>query len=1113
MKIKLNKAGFPFGKRLQTIIMRLFIFFFCSTIFALTPNNVVSQNSKIKIDEDVILNVDEVFDLIMEQTEYKFFYEEGMFKDFPKVHLKKGIIRTNKLLEETLSQGSLDVIVTAKNTIMIKEKPSKTIEEKVQEYKVSGVVKDQTGQPLPGANIIEQGTTNGTQTDFDGKFALTVSGSNAVLVVSYIGFTTQNVPVNDQTNFTITLLEDTAQLDEVVLVGYGTRNKQAVTGAVAVADLETYNKVQVNSILETVKGTVPGLNVGAINQAGQVPGVTIRGQNSINAGNEPLVVVDGIIYNGSLGDIRPDDVENLTVLKDASAAAIYGARSANGVILIETKKGGGINGKPRFNFKLVNGVSNQLEPNPVYTDGYFQNILDIREAQGLDADPALIRDYLTEQEQTNYDATPDHQFTIPDPNKVGIRDGFLRTVDLSMSNSTEKANYFISLGYTSQEGVVVNDNFKQTNFRINHSSKVTNWLNFSVLASGSFKDNSGASPGLAAVTRLSPYASLFDENGNPIRYPQTTTSTSNPYYSIPTEQARLSNRLTGAIKLRFDVPWVEGLSYTSTYSTNYRWNKNRTFYGEYTSAGESNNGLGNRSFDDNFYRLFDNLVSFKRLFAQKHDVDLTLLYSVEQTDWESENLTASGFDNYVLGSYALENGTTQEVNTGGGQSSAIGQMARLNYTYDRRYSVTATVRRDGYSAFSKNKKWGVFSSLGANWNIMNEGFMSDSKLLNTLSLTASYGSVGNRSISNYETLARVSTGKVIFGDSDDYVVTQGINKLANNSLGWEKTTGLNLGLDFGLLDNRISGRFDYYNTTTTDLIFSRNLPTTAGVEDNSILDNIGKIENHGYEVTLNTQNIVKKDFKWTSNIVFSLNRNKIKTILGEDNDGDGKEDDIIGSSLFIGESLGTIYDTRVIGMWQEDDTDIMTGLRPGDYKIEDLDGDGAITSDSDRQIIGNSNPNFRWSWTNTFKYKDFSLMLYMYSIWGGNNWYLSGSNDPHLDFGTNRTDLNHPIYDYWTPTNTDAEFPRPDYEAAAYRGKKYYDRSFIKLQKVALTYDLSRILRPTLGIDGCALTLSADNLFVYAPHWDGLDPETSQGLTSDARPSIRNFQLTLSLNF
>ncbi|MEQ6118786.1 SusC/RagA family TonB-linked outer membrane protein [Reichenbachiella sp. MALMAid0571] len=1101
------------------------IFSQCLLLNLLMAGNTEAQK-KTSVKE-VIINIDvkeasvlQLFEKLEEKTQFQFTYD---YNTIAKNKARISLSEKQKSVEEVLLKVSKEARLRFRqvdnniNVNPLKGKLDSAIEIVAADVEISGKILDENGKGLPGALIVEKGTTNGSTTDLEGNYKL-VLAEGATITVSFVGYLTQDIVIGSQSVIDVYMQSDNGILEEVVVVGYGTSSKQAVTGAVATADLDTYNQVPVNNVIETVKGTLPGLNVSGINSAGQVAEITVRGQNSIGASNAPLVVVDGIIYNGSLGDIRSGDIESLTVLKDASAAAIYGARSANGVILIETKKGGGMDGKPRFNLKLVNGVSNQLEPNPVYTDGYFQNILDIREAQGLDADPNLIDTYLTEEEQKNYNATPDHKFTVADPNKLGIRQGYFRSADVSMSNNTAHGNYFISLGYTGQEGVVINDNFKQFTARINNSTDLTDWLNFSVLTSASLRDFSGSEPSVTAATRMSPYASIYDENGDPVRYPNTTTSVSSPLYSIATEHLDRSNSLNGAFKLRFDVPWLEGLSFTSTYSNNFRWGTDHRFYGEFTGRGEDNSGAGDRSYSSNYYRLFDNLISFNRLFADKHLINVTMLYSREQTTWQSEKLEASGFDNYALGSYGLSNGTNQSVQTGGGESAAIGQMGRVNYTYDDKYSVTATLRRDGYSAFSENNKWGLFSSIGINWNIIEESFMSGLDAVSNLALSASYGSVGNRSIDPYTTLARISTDKVIFADNNDYIVTQGISSLANADLGWEKTIGLNVGLGFGVIKNRVTGRLDFYSTTTTDLIFELPVPFASGAESEdvgqlaTVLDNIGEIKNKGFELSINSQNIVNKDFSWTSNFNYSINRNKIETIFGEDNDGDGKEDDLPQSNLFIGKSLGAIYDTRVIGMWQEEDSDIMTGLRPGDYLIEDINGDGVISSEDDRQIIGNTNPNFRWSLTNTFKYKDFSLMAYVYSIWGGKDWYLSGENNPHQDFGVDRTDINHPIYDYWTPTNTGAEFPRPDYGDAAYRSKKYYDRSFIKLQKVALSYDFSRLVEPT-GINGLTLTLSADNLWLHAPHWDGLDPETEQGLTNDARPSIRTYLLSLSANF
>lgn len=374
-----------------------------------------------------------------------------------------------------------------------------------------------------------------------------------------------------------------------------------------------------------------------------------------------------------------------------------------------------------------------------------------------------------------------------------------------------------------------------------------------------------------------------------------------------------------------------------------------------------------------------------------HNIDVTLLYSRERRTWNNMSAYAENFDNTILGDNKLEDGKKQTVNTGNGESGAIGMMARATYTFDNRYSITGTVRRDGCSSFSKNRKWATFASGGFNWNISNEGFMKEIEQIDNLALRLSYGSNGNQSISPYTTLAKVGTGKYIFAGDPSYSITQYISSFALDDLGWEKTTGFNAGVDFSLFNNRLSGSLDTYFTNTTDLLFSLALPTTSG--KSSITSNLGKIQNKGVEISLHSLNISKKDFSWTTDFAFSLNRNKVVTIYGEDNDGDGKEDDLISSGYFIGKPLGTIYTYKINGMWQQNDADngtIMEGMRPGDYKIEDLNGDGKIDSENDRQFLGTSKENFRWSMTNTFTYKDWSLMVYINSIWGG-EWLFSVS--------------------------------------------------------------------------------------------------------------------------
>ena len=399
-----------------------------------------------------------------------------------------------------------------------------------------------------------------------------------------------------------------------------------------------------------------------------------------------------------------------------------------------------------------------------------------------------------------------------------------------------------------------------------------------------------------------------------------------------------------------------------------------------------------------------------------------------------------------------------------------------------------------------------------NWNISKENFIKNLTPINNLALRASYGSVGNQSIGAYSTLAKMASSKYIFYNDPSYAFTQYVSTLANDDLGWESTVGLNLGLDFSLLANRIKGSIDAYDTKTHDLMFSLPLPKASG--KSSITSNIGEIQNRGIELNLNTVNVKTQSFKWNSDIAFSLNRNKVVTILGPD-PKTGIEADLISAGYFIGRSLGTIYTYKVTGMWQQSDKDagtIMTGMLPGSYMLEDLNADGKITSDKDRQFIGNSKENFRWSFTNTFEYKDLSLMFYLYSIWGGNGYYLSGSNTPYNDGYANNGALNHAVFDYWTPTNTNAMFPRPNVSSATYRGVKYFDRSFIKLQKVSLSYNFTRLVKPW-GLEGLSCSLSADNLLTYAPHWVGLDPETNNGLTDTSIPSIRTYLFTVSLNF
>ena len=1051
----------------------------------------------------------EVLQDVENRGNYHFFFSDDVSNLNRLVQVNVTNATIEQLLDQVLKPYGLGYQMLENNLIVISPYMSA-----LQDIVITGTVTEADGQPVPGVNVRIKGTNQGAITDVAGKYTINVPDGNATLVFSFIGYITQEFLVGSQRAVNVVLSEGINQLEEVVVVGYGTMKREAVTGSVSRANLAVYEKVPSNNILDRIKGSVAGLNIDGTNRAGAVSGMIIRGQNSPTAGNSPLIVVDGAIFAGSLADISPYDVENLTVLKDASAAAVYGSRSANGVILIETKRGQGSNGKAVFNLDMNYGICNQLQSMKLYEGkDYLQRVLDIRELLGQEADPSKIEMYLQEEERKNYLVTPDHRPTITDPYNVLTQESYNRNMNFSVTNRLEKVRYYAATSVIDQQGIEINDQYKYLSARINIDSDITDWLNVGIKSFYSHRNTSGSLFGWIK-TFLSPYGTLKDPDGAYVFAPQTTTSAPSPFWYIATDDKKLRNNLNGIVTATVKAPWVKGLSYISTLSNTLRWQNNRQFWDDHTVEGRNQNGTGFREARNYYNLLWDNMIKFNRTFVEKHAVDVTLLFSQEKYEYEYVRADARDFDNMTLGTYGLSTGKTQTVSTGGQASEAIGLMARGTYTWNNKYSLTGTIRRDGYSAFSKNKKYGTFPSVGVNWNISRESFMENISYLDNLALRATYGSNGNQSISLYQTLARIANDRYLFDGPPTSVITQSISSLATDDLGWETTTGLNLGLDFGWLNGRINGSVDVYRTKTNNMIFSLPLPSIAGL--GSIYGNVGEIQNRGIEISLNTLTLDRSDFKWYSNFAFSLNRNKVVSIFGDKDPLTGKEGDLVNANYFMGKSLGAVYGYKITGMYQQADADngsILNGWRPGEYIIKDLDNSGTITSDKDRQILGYTKENFRWSLTNSFLYKGFSLMVYLNSIWGGNGWYLSTDNNPGSSGYRDRPDINHPVYDFWTPRNTDAFFPRVDYgRTGAVTAYKPIDRSFIKLQKISLTYNVGKWLK-MLNVNDLTVGVSADNLYTFAPYWIGLDPETNQGMHSGGVPSIRTYNFSVSLKF
>ena len=788
---------------------------------------------------------------------------------------------------------------------------------------VRGVVISATDQePIIGATVLEKGSLNGTVTDLDGQFTLAVK-NNAVLVVSYVGFTTQEIATEGRSDFRVVLAEDNKLLDDVVVVGYGTMKKSDLTGAVASANIKAFEKSPNTNVLQSLQGTVPGLNVGQASSAGSDPSITVRGTNTISGNSSVLVVLDGIIYTGGLSSLNPADIQSVDVLKDASATAVYGAQAANGVLLITTKKGA--KGKAKVSFQ--SSYSIQKPTKDLHT---------MNREEMLNFDNECLWLYSkTEasgytQQDPNFNLAsrmPDSWMTDSQGNIVPgdydwwsdfTRNGHIQENKLNISGGSDAMSYLISVGNTTQKNYLLNDDYKRNSIRVNLDIQPTKWLKAGVQAFGSFENRDGQETYLPFLIECSPLTHPYDENGVIIDYP-AHDARENPYHGSLVDDYDRNNSFFANLYAEVQLP-LKGLTYRVNYGNNYR-------IGEHNYASEyaeNNNGQAYKHHSTYYDYTLDNIVNYSNDFG-KHNVGATFVYGASRRKYSYTAADAKLFPRMTLGYNSLELASTQTTNSDAWLETLLYQMYRVNYSYDSRYLLTATLRRDGFSGFSANNKSAVFPSVALGWVITNEDWFKVAGI-DYLKLRAGWGVSGNQT-SRYSSLAKVNSSiGYIFGDGVSGAMRQELASMENADLKWEKTSGLNFGLDFAVLNNRISGNIEYYQTTTKDLLYAVSIPSITGFT--SIMSNVGEIKNRGFELTLNTQNIKTHDFEWTTQFNLSMNRNEITKLAGLDTDGDGKEDDLTSSSLFIGESLSAIYDYTVDGIYQVGDN-IPDGYHPG----------------------------------------------------------------------------------------------------------------------------------------------------------------------------------------
>lgn len=1081
--------------RIMKLTCFMLILFVCQSIASS-----YAQNTRIDLNVRQS-TLKEVFKEIESKTEYTFFYNDEVvdLDRIVNVQAKKETVES--ILKDILTNCNFKI--ENKNILLI-PKNQDVSNSVVQQTKrqVSGVVTDERGEPIIGANVIEKGTINGIITDLDGNFTLSVQ-DEAILQISYIGYTNQEIKVGNQTTFNIVLREDLLNLDEVVVIGYGTVKKRDLTGSVSSVDASKISSVPAANASEALQGRVPGLVVTNSDWSpGSSPTVMIRGKRSITANNDPLYVIDGVPVTGGISEISPADIESMEVLKDASATAIYGARGANGVILITTKQGKA--GKTVIDYNGYVGaqtILNELEfwngPDYAeYTREAYRNTSnnairynsDIASREqdlvcpGFTRDPTIMESVMMGWGDNG----------VYDPSRVRTtnymdhvtRTGMTTDHQLSIRGGVERTNFLASATYHKNEGIFKDEDYERYSIRLNLNHEINKYVKFGAQTQYSRAVQNRGS-GLASGWRLSPLAQFYDEKGELIPLPGSY----NVYNKLmDLEPGRVDNprkttRYLGSYFLDIKLP-VDGLKFRSNLGIDARTIQDY----DYRAGNTASRGMG-VSYAKNAtekYTMFtlENMLFYDKTFNEKHTLGITLLQSVQEDIKETNKIEVTDLPADNLKYYDVGAGLIwDKVESKMVKWNMASFMGRFNYNYLGRYLLTVSARYDGSSRLADGHKWVLFPSAALAWRINEESFMQNAEWLDNLKLRAGFGKTGNSAVDPYQTKGGLKIYKYPFGDG---LIGYAPDVMANSSLTWETTDSWNLAVDFGILRGRINGTVELYLQNTHDLLLERQLPVVSGFS--KVLSNVGKTRNKGVEVSLNTLNINTKEFQWSTDLTISANKEEIVELYN------GKVDDI-GSKWFIGEPVNVHYDYKKIGIWQNTPEDLAemekfkangTEFAPGDIKIQDVNGDHKIT-DEDKQIIGNPRPKLIASMVNTFNYKGFDLSVFLYASFGAMLY-----NDI---YAVEHCGRNGGIkVDYWTPNNPTNAYPRPsiDEERPLYITSTYYEKAdYLRVKTLTLGYTLPKETSRKFLVDKMRVYFTAQNPFIFT-NYTGIDPEASK---------------------
>lgn len=1010
---------------------------------------------------------------------------------------------------------------------------------------IVGIVKSVDGLGLEKVSIKVKGTSNGTITGANGGFRLVVPTSPTIitLVLSHKGFETSEIETDGKENISVVLKDFVENLDEVVVIGYGTAKRKDVTGAIASVQAEKLEKEAPRSIQDLLRGNAAGLVIGQGNSAKGDASLLVRGNGTLKAGNSPLNVVDGVIFDGTFADINPNDIQSIDILKDASATAVYGAKAANGVVLITTKKGK--KGKPTITFNGNFGmVENSGMPRVMTADEFLdyrydyeigknnadfhlkypERFLDPRKLNQISQldwfnysqkDPVtsvtedqLIRTWLSRLELKTPEIENYLNNNITNWQDLVFQKGIQQDYSVAVSNSNETSNYYFSLNHVDREGIIVGNRFRNFRTRLNLETKITSYLKVGANSNFAVRNEGFLQADWAQSAVISPYGSnnIDDPTSLFRRLPTGDVTPVNPFFDNQFRDRKDTyNTLNSSLYAIVNLPF--GIELQSNFTPSFVWHEYYNHDSSKNPEWAAKGGSSERTFEKTYNWQMDNVLRWKQRF-NIHNFEVTLLQNAEKGQFWRTKATSSQFvPSDILGWHRLQAGTIPINESEDTYKTGDALMARLFYSFKDRYMLTASVRRDGFSAFGSQNPRATFPALAFAWDFTAEEFMKKVSWLDYGKLRVSWGKNGNRDIGMYEALSDMTSGLHPYIDQSGnlYLSSQlYVNRMANLGLKWETKVSYNAGLDFSIFKGKLSGALDFYTATTHDLLVDRSLPEIIGF--NSVSANLGELSNKGFDITLNSNLLRKGDFSWNATAIFMLNRRKIVKLYGDMTDIKDEQGNVIGqkeaddikNKWFIGQDPDRIWAYERNGVWQqgEEKDAAIFGNQPGDFKYVDQNGD-QVLSDADRIFQGYTTPRFRWSFRNELSYRNVSFSFFLYSNWGHVNSFNRAANSSN--FADRSTDYAFPR---WTAAN-----PINDYARIGSKniGTYYIDKSYIRLENIVLSYNLPKSMLDRIQVQNVRVSASIRNVTYWTKDWKFGDPESS------GEPTPRTYNLSLNV--